>query len=765
MKIFIVIFCALILISPVYGSDKGDVERLIKQGLRLRNVNKFEASEAKYLEAISMEPKSFEAHFQLGLLYEAAFYNKVKSRDEFQLAESYMPLDTVYELYFQLGQSYHYFEDYDRAITYYNLFKSGIEQEEGLIGVNVDKRMEECEFAKTYQTHLLDGTVKNLGENINSVFAEYVPIYIVRDSSLLYTRRGLDNLGDYYWDNLYYEDMYISQKSNGSFVRSKSFGKSSDYTSYLKNSKEHESVVEINASEDTLILYQENMLWYSVFEKGKWQEPIKFGKNINIGKYQRHGCLNTAGNEIIFSSNSDIGLGGYDLFTSIKQPDGTWSESTSLKGSVNTDKDEDSPFLSQDGKRLYFASKGHNGMGGYDIFYSDKIGDVWSEPINLGTPINSPANDIYFKKNRKDDEIYISSNRKNGFGNMDIYTFVPYGMPQFKNCDVAINGLYEVEMDAESSVDPLGAPVDYIWDMGDGQKEYGKKIKHYYLRPDTYLIELSVIDVASGVIIEDQDLVTVEGEKLPLTVGKDSLHIEAYYPDTVQLGESGYINSKYCQLNEGEITHLFWKTKGEEFIQADSLKVDFDQLGIDTVYLEVIGRLENGEEVHYCATKTINVLSKEDFLATVEQLGGTNIDIGSNLNDSSIIALPLGNSFNLENIYFNFDKFNIRKDARKTLEANLKVLKENSNLVINVAGHTDAMGSNDYNQRLSERRAKAAVAFLVKKGISIDQIKATLYEGEEDPAAPNINADGSDNSNGRQLNRRVEFLVVGTLKQ
>ena len=764
MKVIIIITSALFLFISVKAGDIGDVKRLIKQGLRLRNVSKFEASEAKYKEAILIEPESFEAHFQLGLLYEAAFYNKVKAKDEFQLAETYMPVDTVYELYLQLGQSYHYFEDYDQAISYYNLYKSGVEEGVSLIGSNTDKRIEECEFAKNYETHVLEGRVKNLGENVNSAYAEYVPVFVDRDSTLLFTRRGLENLGDYYWDNLFYEDMYISHVSSGSFAKSKTFDRSSDYTGDVKNSKMHESVVEINAREDTLILYQKNILWYSVFEKGKWQEPIKFGKNINIGKYQRHGCLNTAGNEIIFSSNSDKGLGGYDLFTSIKQPDGTWSEANSLKGSVNTNKDEDSPFLSKDGKRLYFASKGHNGMGGYDIFYSDKIGGLWSEPINLGTPINSPANDIYFKKNRKDDEIYISSNRKDGFGNMDIYTFVPYGIPQFKNCDLAINGLYEVEMDAESSVDPLGAPVDCIWDMGDGQKEYGKQIKHYYLRPDTYLLELSVVDVASGGIIEDQDLVTVKVEKLPLTVGEDSLHIEAFYQDTVQLGESGYINSKYCQLNKGEITHLFWKTKGEDYTQGDSLKVDFDQLGIDTIYLEVIGRLENGEEVHYCATKTINVLSKEDFLATVEQLGGINIDIGSNLNDSNIIALPAGNSYKLENIYFNFDKFNMRKDARKTLEANLKVLRQNSNLVINVVGHTDAMGSNDYNQRLSERRAKAAVAFLVKKGISIDRIKATLYEGEEDPAAPNINADGSDNYKGRQLNRRVEFLVVGALK-
>jgi outer membrane protein OmpA-like peptidoglycan-associated protein len=284
------------------------------------------------------------------------------------------------------------------------------------------------------------------------------------------------------------------------------------------------------------------------------------------------------------------------------------------------------------------------------------------------------------------------------------------------------------------------------------------------------MIELSVLDIESGRILSDQDLqdlVTVEGDKLPLVIGRDSLHIEAFGYDTVQQGTSQYLQSSYCQLKQGEITHIFWKKPREEAQQLDSLKVDFEKLGVDTVYLEVIGRLNNGEEVHYCTTKTISVLSEENYLALYADSNvnsGTNIDIGSNLNDSNIVALPNGTDYKLENIYFNFDKFSIRKDAKRTLDKNIKTLKENPTLVINIAGHTDAMGANEYNQKLSERRAKSAVAYLVKKGISLDRIKATIYEGEEDPAAPNINADGSDNPNGRQLNRRVEFYAVGTLK-
>ena len=764
MKNTIILIITLFISFSAYSGDKGDVKRLIKQGLRLRNLSKFEASEAKYLEAIKLDDKSFEARFQLGLLYESAFYDKEKAHKEFVVAESLMTSDTVYELYYQLGQSNHYFEKYPEAISYYQLYKAGMEKDATTIGTNVDKRIAECEFAQSYQTHVMDGLVKNLGENVNSSFAEYVPVYIARDSALLFTRRGLENLGDYYWDNLFYEDMYISQISDGEFLKSETFGRSTDYTGDVKNSKMHESVVEINSSEDTLILYQKNMLWYSIYEDGKWRDPVKFGKEINIGKYQRHGCLNTSGNEMIFSSNSDKGLGGYDLFTSNKLDDGSWSEATSLKGNINTNKDEDSPFLSDDGNRLYFASKGHDGMGGYDIFYSDREGEIWSEPVNMGTPINSPANDIYFKKERNGKEVYISSNRMNGFGNMDIYSFVPYGIPLFEKCNEEVNSVYTVDIDASSAVDPNGVPVDYIWDMGDGKYEYGEAVSHTYVRPDTYQIELSVKDLSTGRIITDQDVIDVDGRTLPLTIGEDSLHIEAYGSDTVKIGDTEYLNSSYCQLKEGEITHLFWKTGNNEPVQKDSIEITFDQLGSDTVYLEVISRLDNGEEVHYCATKVVEVLSEDDYLALVDTTdGGKNIDIGSNLTDSNIVALPNG-SYKLENIYFNFDKYYIRRDARKTMDENIKTLKGNSKLVINVVGHTDAMGSNSYNQRLSARRAKAAVAYLVKKGIDIDRIKATLYEGEEAPAAPNVNPDGSDNPKGRQMNRRVEFYVVGTLK-
>jgi len=767
-KIIFLVLCAFITSAPILANTGGnkEVKKLIKQAKRERNLNHFKSAEDKYLEAISLDNKSFEAHFQLGLLYESAFYNKEKSHEEFKTAEQLMPEDTVYELYLQLGQSYHYFEAYATAINYYKIFEKGINKNENIIGGQTASRIKECEFAISYDTHLYDGKIKNLGEKVNSNFAEYVPVFIERDSALLFTRRGLENIGDYYWDNQYYEDMYISYYKNGELTQGVSFGKSTDYTGDVRNSKKHESVVEITSTEDTLLLYQENHLWYSIFENGKWQKPTEFSEAINLSKYQRHGCLSADGKTMYFSSDSEEGLGGYDIFKSEMGSNGEWSKAVPLSANINTTKDDDSPFLSEDGKALYFSSKGHEGMGGYDVFYSEFDGTSWSKAKNMGTPVNSPANDIYYRKVRNSNTIYLSSDRKGGFGNMDIYTFQPFGTPEFNNCiDFAVS--YKVDLDASSSIDNNGIPLIYEWEMGDGSVVKGKKITYTYKRPGTYEIKLNAIDSLTGRKILNEDLISVVGD-LPITLGENDVYVEASGPDTVKVNEQILFDTKYCQVPEGDITNKFWKINNTEIIEQDSILIAFEDLGIDTILLEIIGKDKDGNEFRYCVAKSIDVLSEDDYLAAnntndTASNNNSSIDIGSNLNNENIIQLPDGTSYKLENIYFNFDRYYIRKDAKAILNSNIKTLKEHPEVVINVVGYTDAMGSNSYNIRLSKKRAKSAVAYLTSKGIDINRIKATLYKGENDPAAPNSNADGTDNPTGRQLNRRVEFYVIGTV--
>jgi outer membrane protein OmpA-like peptidoglycan-associated protein len=639
----------------VHAGD--NLKKYLKKAKKYRNLNKFEAAENQYLMAVKEDPTSFDAHFELGLLYEAAFYDPSKALESFQKAEDVMK-DTVYELYYHLGRAHHYFEDYGKAIEYYQLYKKGIESgsDGAIVTDHSIRKIKQAQFAKDYDKHSFDGMMVNLGDGVNSGFSEYVPVFIETDSSLLFTRRGTENLGDYYWDNLHYEDMFVSYYKNGELSKARSLKGITGSLNKINNTKKHEAVVDVSPGGDTLILYIKNKLWFSKFENDKWSEPEKFGKEINIAKYQRHACFTPDGKTMYFSSNDDEGKGGLDIYMS-KLENGTWGQASNLGDLINTTGNEDSPFISEDGKTLYFSSTGHEGMGGYDMFSSELKDGKWSKPENMGTPVNSPADDIYLKI-ENEEQIYLSSNRKGGFGKMDIYEFKPYGIPQFRDCDEKTNEPYIVEA--------------------------------------------------------------------------EGIHIEAFGKDTAYVNTMEIYEAAESKAGNDSITHYYWKYEEQEYEQF-AYEMVFDEVGTEELVLEVIARDEDGFETHYCLTKEITVI------------------------EEPIIEVP---TFALKPIYFDFDKYNIRKDADEVMSFNLEELINNPDVIIEVIGHTDSKGSDSYNMKLATKRANAAVKYLTKNGIPKDRIITIISKGESDPAAPNTNADGSDNPTNRQKNRRVEFKVV-----
>ncbi len=636
LKLLLLVLIAFSSVSHVQAGD--NVKKHLKKAKKFRNTNQFEKSENQYLMAVQADPTSFAAHFELGLLYEAAFYDPSKALESFVKAEDVMK-DTVYELYYHLGRAYHYFEDYDKAIKYYNLYKKGIEDDsDGAIVTDFSlRKIEQAKFAKTYDKHALDGMMVNLGDGVNSGYSEYVPVFIEKDSSLLFTRRGTENLGDYYWDNLHYEDMYVSFYKNGELSKARSLKGIKGSLSKINNTKKHEAVVDISPSGDTLILFIKNKLWYSNFENDKWSEPEKFGKEINIAKYQRHACFTPDGKTLYFSSNDGDGKGGLDIYSS-KLENGVWTEATNMGEIINTTGNEDAPYMAKDGKTLYFASTGHDGMGGYDMYSTQLVDGSWTTPVNMGTPINSPADDIYLKI-ESEEQIYLSSNRKGGYGKMDIYEFKPYGIPLFEDS------------------------------------------------------ENDILDTA--------------------------------YVSTMEIYEA--IDS---MAGGDSVTHYFWKYKDEIYEQL-AYEMIFNEVGKEELELEMISRNEEGYETHHRVNYFITVI-EEPIIDTTPD-------------------------FVLKPIYFDFDKYDIRKDAKETLNYNIQVLTENPDVLIEVIGHTDSKGSDSYNVKLSENRCKWAINYLMKNGIDKDRIITVVSKGESEPAVPNTNPDGSDNPDNRQLNRRVEF--------
>jgi len=152
-----------------------------------------------------------------------------------------------------------------------------------------------------------------------------------------------------------------------------------------------------------------------------WADPIKLNENINSPFLESSTSLSGDLNTLYFSSNREGGFGGKDIYMSRKLADGEWGEAENLGHNVNTEEDEDGPFIHPDGITLYFSSEGHNSMGGFDIFRSIRSGNDWTRAENIGYPINTADDDLYFTSTADGKRAYFSSARAGGYGNQDIF--------------------------------------------------------------------------------------------------------------------------------------------------------------------------------------------------------------------------------------------------------------------------------------------------------------------------------------------------------
>jgi hypothetical protein len=228
-------------------------------------------------------------------------------------------------------------------------------------------------------------------------------------------------------DGLYFEDIfYTTKRTNGSWNQAEVIDKSSGYLSKeFKEGKKHEAPISLSADGKTLFIYKQNSIWKSELdEEGKWSIPRKMNQNVNIGSANPSVFITRDEQEMfIVSEGAEGGLGERDLYHAKKNEQGGWERAVNMGPKINTPFKEDAPFLSMDGRSLYFASEGHNSMGGFDIFKSERDAKgEWSEPVNIGSPINSAGDDIYYVENEEGTLAYYASMRPGSFGYLDLYT-------------------------------------------------------------------------------------------------------------------------------------------------------------------------------------------------------------------------------------------------------------------------------------------------------------------------------------------------------
>jgi outer membrane protein OmpA-like peptidoglycan-associated protein/Tol biopolymer transport system component len=279
--------------------------------------------------------------------------------------------------------------------------------------------IQKAETAIAIMAHPLSVTLNNLGPEINTSADEYINSITADESTMIFTRKSFN-------DRLKrpLEELFIAKKDSAHWK----------VTPLKFDSSEVVNTAALCISPDgntvwyTLCGASDGMgscdLYISQRHNNGWSRPLNLGEVINTSAWETQPSISADGNTLYFVSRRVGGMGGSDIWVSKKTTDGEWGKPQNLGEPVNTPEDEMCPFIHPDGNTLYFASKGHPGMGGSDLFLS-RLGPngKWQEPVNLGYPINTYADEIILLINPAGDKAYISSTQKGGYGGFDIYSF------------------------------------------------------------------------------------------------------------------------------------------------------------------------------------------------------------------------------------------------------------------------------------------------------------------------------------------------------
>jgi hypothetical protein len=324
----------------------------------------------------------------------------------------------INDSHYYLGRIYHFQNRLQEAMKEYTYFEEKYRPESEIPFDEESRWIAICKNSIEQSLNALDLQVKPLGSNVNTKYPEYAPFLSPDEQLLVFTSRRETSTGNDKdpYDN-YYEDIFYCKREGNEWSKAKPF-------SVNINTMTHDAGVTFDP-DGAIIFYRTDAkktggdLYISHRTTDDWQEAKILTGRINTEYCEPSACYSPSGEMIIFSSDKPGGYGGKDLYRIIKFSDSLYSMPMNLGPKINTKYDEDAPFIFGDTMTLYFSSKGHNTMGGYDIFKAkfDNKG-AWETPESLPPPFNSPADDIYYVMTKNGETSYLSSNRS---GNFDIY--------------------------------------------------------------------------------------------------------------------------------------------------------------------------------------------------------------------------------------------------------------------------------------------------------------------------------------------------------
>ncbi len=400
----------------------------VKEGERLftAGIGTFPDALKHYLKAKKYNSDCAELNYKIGVCYLVT--DKFYYATEF-LEKAYLKDNNVADdIHYMLARGYHLNLDFDNAIEQYKAYYSSFSVKElDKFEVGVDNYIRQCKYGKELVNEPVRVIINNLGERINSEYDDYNPVLHPNQDQLYFTsRREVDKKDKVYeGDNKYYENIFVSEQAGELWRKPKVLENKID-------SKNNESVVAISADGNFIYLYNGEEgggdIMVSELKKGNWKSPKGISGKILSKDQETTITFSPDGTEMFFVSNQNGTIGGKDIFYSKLNVKDKWSEPVNMGAAINTIYDEEGVFWHPKEDKVYFSSQGHNSMGEFDVFVIERdVSGMWSNPENLGYPINTPNDDIFFKMDENGKQAYYSSVRDNGFGGKDLYKIIFLG--------------------------------------------------------------------------------------------------------------------------------------------------------------------------------------------------------------------------------------------------------------------------------------------------------------------------------------------------
>ena len=383
----------------------------------------FRQAQPFLMKAQDFNPNNAELNYMLGVInFNLNPQSDAASRylEKSISLKGKIPEDAPYVL----GWSYQFQLKWDDAIKYYQMYLTLLNTDaKGNAAAieDANKKIEECKIGKKETANPQRVFVDNLGTNINSSYPEYSAFITADESMIAYTAcRNTTTGGKMDEQNSgYMEDLYISYKNGRDWTPAQNFGP-------IVNSPEHDATAGLSSDGTILFIYKFKEkdggdLYVSNLVGNVWSKPEHLNKNINSKFHESSVSLSYDSKRLYFVSDKEGGLGDRDMYYSDKDVKGEWGPAVNIGPSLNTKYGEEGVFIHPDGKTIYFSSKGHSTMGGYDIFKATFENGKWGEPVNMGYPINGPDDDVFFVISGSGNHGYFASSKQGGYGDKDIY--------------------------------------------------------------------------------------------------------------------------------------------------------------------------------------------------------------------------------------------------------------------------------------------------------------------------------------------------------